>query len=52
MEQNHHHEDAPGNRDPGAWQKIPCKEVDAVMEAQKDLVEVVHTLEQVVCVKG
>jgi tRNA-splicing ligase RtcB len=28
------------------------KDVDAVMEAQKDLVEVVHTLKQVVCVKG
>jgi tRNA-splicing ligase RtcB (3'-phosphate/5'-hydroxy nucleic acid ligase) len=26
--------------------------IDAVMEAQKDLVEVVHTLRQVVCVKG
>jgi tRNA-splicing ligase RtcB len=25
---------------------------DAVMEAQKDLVDVVHTLRQVVCVKG
>src|SRR5262249_8008519 len=28
------------------------KDIDAVMEAQKDLVEVVHTLSQVVCVKG
>lgn len=28
------------------------KPIDAVMEAQKDLVEVVHTLRQVVCVKG
>lgn len=28
------------------------KSIDAVMEAQKDLVEVVHTLRQVVCVKG
>jgi tRNA-splicing ligase RtcB (3'-phosphate/5'-hydroxy nucleic acid ligase) len=28
------------------------KPIDAVMEAQKDLVEVVHTLKQVVCVKG
>jgi tRNA-splicing ligase RtcB len=27
------------------------KDIDAVMEAQKDLVEVVHTLKQVVCVK-
>lgn len=28
------------------------KSIDAVMEAQSDLVEVVHTLRQVVCVKG
>jgi tRNA-splicing ligase RtcB len=28
------------------------KSIDAVMEAQKDLVEVIHTLHQVVCVKG
>lgn len=26
--------------------------IDAVMEAQKDLVDIVHTLKQVVCVKG
>ena len=32
---------------PGAY-----KSIDAVMEAQRDLVEVVHTLRQVVCVKG
>jgi tRNA-splicing ligase RtcB len=32
---------------PGAY-----KPIDAVLEAQKDLVEVVHTLKQVVCVKG
>lgn len=32
---------------PGAY-----KDIDAVMEAQKDLVEIVHTLRQVVCVKG
>lgn len=32
---------------PGAY-----KDIDAVMEAQSDLVEVVHTLKQVVCVKG
>jgi len=32
---------------PGAY-----KPIDAVMQAQKDLVEVVHTLRQVVCVKG
>ncbi|MFO1076471.1 MAG: RtcB family protein [Planctomycetota bacterium] len=28
------------------------KDIDAVMQAQSDLVEVVHTLKQVVCVKG
>ena len=27
------------------------KSIDAVMEAQRDLVDVVHTLRQVVCVK-
>jgi len=32
---------------PGAY-----KNIDDVMEAQKDLVEVVHTLKQVLCVKG
>jgi tRNA-splicing ligase RtcB (3'-phosphate/5'-hydroxy nucleic acid ligase) len=28
------------------------KDVDAVMAAQSDLVDVVHTLKQVLCVKG
>ena len=28
------------------------KDIDAVMDAQSDLVSVVHTLKQVVCVKG
>jgi tRNA-splicing ligase RtcB (3'-phosphate/5'-hydroxy nucleic acid ligase) len=28
------------------------KSIDAVMEAQRDLVDVVHTLRQIVCVKG
>jgi tRNA-splicing ligase RtcB len=28
------------------------KDIDAVMKAQEDLIEVVHTLRQVVCVKG
>lgn len=32
---------------PGAY-----KDIEAVMTAQKDLVEIVHTLRQVVCVKG
>jgi tRNA-splicing ligase RtcB len=28
------------------------KDIDAVMAAQTDLVEVVYTLKQIVCVKG
>ncbi len=28
------------------------KDIDAVMQAQRDLVEIVHTLKQLVCVKG
>ena len=32
---------------PGAY-----KDIDKVMEAQSDLVEVLRTLKQVVCVKG
>jgi tRNA-splicing ligase RtcB len=28
------------------------KSIDAVMQAQSDLVDVVHTLRQIVCVKG
>jgi len=28
------------------------KSIDAVMAAQADLVEILHTLKQVVCVKG
>jgi tRNA-splicing ligase RtcB (3'-phosphate/5'-hydroxy nucleic acid ligase) len=28
------------------------KDIDAVMNAQRDLVEIVHTLKQIVCVKG
>lgn len=28
------------------------KDIDAVMEAQRDLVEIVHTLRQVICLKG
>ena len=31
---------------------VAYKPIDAVMAAQADLVEVVHTLRQVVCVKG
>lgn len=32
---------------PGAY-----KDIDAVMESQKELVEIVHTLKQIVCIKG
>nr|WP_300527335.1 RtcB family protein [Maricaulis sp.] len=41
-------------KDAGVIDETPMayKDIDAVMAAQKDLVEVVHTLKQVVCVKG
>ncbi|MGL4233368.1 MAG: RtcB family protein [Casimicrobium sp.] len=41
-------------KDEDVIDEIPMayKDIDAVMEAQKDLVEVVYTLKQVVCVKG
>jgi tRNA-splicing ligase RtcB len=41
-------------KDADVIDEIPMayKDIDAVMEAQRDLVEVVHTLKQVVCVKG
>ena len=41
-------------RDEGVLDETPAayKPIDDVMAAQKDLVEVVHTLRQVVCVKG
>jgi len=41
-------------KDDGVVDEIPMayKDIDAVMHAQRDLVEVVHTLKQVVCVKG
>jgi tRNA-splicing ligase RtcB len=41
-------------KDSGVLDETPAayKPIDAVMAAQKDLVEVVHTLRQVVCVKG
>ena len=39
---------------PGVIDETPMayKDIDAVMAAQADLVEIVHTLRQVVCVKG
>jgi len=41
-------------KDAGVIDETPMayKDIDAVMAAQTDLVEVVHTLKQVVCVKG
>jgi tRNA-splicing ligase RtcB len=41
-------------KDKGVLDEIPgaYKDIDRVMELQTDLVEVVHTLKQVVCVKG
>jgi len=41
-------------KDAGVVDETPSayKDIDAVMAAQNDLVEIVHTLKQVVCVKG
>ena len=41
-------------KDAGVIDEIPgaYKAIDEVMENQRDLVEVVHTLRQVLCVKG
>ena len=41
-------------KDEGVIDETPAayKAIDAVMDAQSDLVEIVHTLRQVVCVKG
>jgi len=41
-------------KDVGVIDETPMayKDIDAVMAAQSDLVEIVHTLKQVVCVKG
>jgi tRNA-splicing ligase RtcB len=41
-------------KDADVIDEIPMayKDIDAVMHAQRDLVEIVHTLKQVVCVKG
>ena len=41
-------------KDGGVIDETPMayKDIDAVMDAQKDLVEIVHTLKQIVCVKG
>jgi tRNA-splicing ligase RtcB len=41
-------------KDKGVIDEIPgaYKDIDAVMENQSDLTDIVHTLKQVVCVKG
>lgn len=41
-------------KDQNVVDELPAayKDIDRVMEAQQDLVEVVHTLKQIVCVKG
>jgi tRNA-splicing ligase RtcB len=41
-------------KDAGVIDEIPgaYKDIDTVMENQRDLVDIVHTLKQVVCVKG
>lgn len=41
-------------KDEGVLDETPrvYKDIDAVMKAQADLVEIVHTLRQVICVKG
>ena len=41
-------------KDSGVLDEIPgaYKNIDDVMSAQRDLVEIVHTLKQVLCVKG
>lgn len=41
-------------KDAGVLDEIPAayKDIDQVMAAQRDLVEIVHTLKQVLCVKG
>jgi tRNA-splicing ligase RtcB len=41
-------------KDKGVVDEIPAayKDIDVVMAHQSDLVEVVHTLRQIVCIKG
>ena len=52
-----HRKDTKGvecRKDKGVLDESPkaYKDIDKVMEAQKDLVEILHTLKQIVCVKG
>jgi tRNA-splicing ligase RtcB len=41
-------------KDKGVIDEIPSayKDIDSVMSNQVDLVEVIHTLKQILCVKG
>jgi tRNA-splicing ligase RtcB len=53
----HHREATEGvecRKDAGVIDETPgaYKDIDAVMAAQEDLVSILHTLKQVVCVKG
>ena len=41
-----------GFRHPSMRRRGAYKDIDAVMAAKSDLVEIVHTLRQVLCVKG
>ena len=55
---NPHHEAATAGvecrKDEGVLDESPAayKDIDAVMTAQNDLVEILHILKQVVCIKG
>jgi len=53
-DQKHATEGVECRKDKAVIDEIPLayKDIDAVMAAQADLVEIVHTLKQVVCVKG
>lgn len=41
-------------KDKGAIEEIPAgyKDIDEVMANRRDLVEVVHTLKQIACIRG
>ena len=41
-------------KDKGIIDEIPAsyKDIDVVMANQSDLVEIVHTLKQIICIKG
>jgi tRNA-splicing ligase RtcB len=41
-------------KDPSVIDEIPSayKDIDQVMQNQSDLIEIIHTLKQVLCIKG